>query len=288
MSVVRGALVWALLGLAIACRTGNEETASSKDPLAEVGPPSAASAADSGTGNAQSIDAFVAAQMTTHHREGVQVALLENGTTVFSKGYGKADVTRNVAVDERTIFPVSSMSKVVMDVAVPCGTYFHAQNFLPEAPGTQYLYSSVASSIAAVVVRAQINVSFEEWTRAHVFEPLGMNETAWRLSGFYPAASLRSTAVDYAKLVGALTNDGTHAGGRLLAAATMTELRRVQNKPLDSDAGPHVLSADRSLLLRLLLEQHDGQGQPHVGYACILHSSARHPNVPVFVAKVRA
>jgi len=110
----------AVLPLTIfACRVQRDDAAALQDPLGAVGPPGAAAAADSGTSQAGgSIDAFVALEMATHHREGVQVALVKNGATVFSKAYGKADVAHSVPVTNATIFPVSSMSKALMVVAV--------------------------------------------------------------------------------------------------------------------------------------------------------------------------
>jgi CubicO group peptidase (beta-lactamase class C family) len=312
-----------------------------------------------------SIDAFIDAQMQKHHREGLSVAVVKNGTLMWSKGYGFADVAKNApATPDKTLFLVSSMSKVVMVVAVlqvletlatqrnvtlaslldadvdtlvkkdaadpihvrtpsfpdvpitmrmilthtssiqndydliphdyatsapsyahdmvpdlrlvfqrylvPAGTYYAAGNFLTDKPGTNYTYSSVASSIAALVVDAHMGTTFDAWCKLHVFTPLGMKDTAWRLSDvaglkngsltlampyqwndtanelvsppiwentFFPSASLRSTAVDYAKLVAALGQDGVYPGGRLLSSATMAELRRVQDKSIDTTQG---------------------------------------------------
>lgn len=303
--------------------------------------------------------------MKKHHREGLSAAVTKNGSLVWSKGYGFADVARNARVTpDKTLFLVSSMSKIVMLVVVlqvletlagqrgvtlaslldadvdtlvkkdpgdpihvrtpsfpdvpitlrmiltdtssiqnqyglvphhypvaapsyahgavpdlrlvfqrylaPAGQYYSAANFLSDEPGTKYEYSSVASSIAALVVDAQTGASFDAWCKLHVLQPLGMKDTAWRLADvaglrdgaltlampyvwnetasdlvspslwentFFPAASLRSTAVDFSKLVASLAQDGVYPGGRLLSSATMAELRRVQDKELDSTQG---------------------------------------------------
>lgn len=165
---------------------------------------------------------------------------------------------------------VPDLRLVFQRYLVPAGQYYAPANFLSDKPGTKYEYSSVASSIAALIVDAQMGTTFDAWCKLHVFGPLGMKDTAWRLSDvaglldgslslalpyewsgtanelvsppvwentFYPSASLRTTTVDYAKLVAALARDGAYPGGHLLSAATMAELRRVQDKELDSTQG---------------------------------------------------
>jgi len=150
----------------------------------------------------------------------------------------------------------------------PGGRYYHATNFLEAAPGTAYEYSSVASSIPAHFVEVATGVSFAEHCRRRIFGPLAMHDTAWRIADlphvvasprrlatpyywdadasrsvpvdppqwenvYYPAASLRSTAVDYAKLLGALASETSG----LLSAESLRELRRVQYPALEPTQG---------------------------------------------------
>ena len=40
-------------------------------------------------------------------------------------------------------------------------------------------YSNVASSLAAYLVESESGMSFSEFTKKYIFEPLNMNNTAW-------------------------------------------------------------------------------------------------------------
>lgn len=51
-----------------------------------------------------------------------------------------------------------------------------ALNFFP---GTQWSYSNTGYNLAAIVVSRVSGVSFEEFTRRRMFEPLGMMDTSW-------------------------------------------------------------------------------------------------------------
>jgi CubicO group peptidase (beta-lactamase class C family) len=57
--------------------------------------------------------------MAEHEIPGLAAVLVQNGETVFSAGYGLADVRRQIPVDaQRTIFPLGSVSKLLTTVAV--------------------------------------------------------------------------------------------------------------------------------------------------------------------------
>lgn len=42
---------------------------------------------------------------------GIAVAVVENGETIFSKGYGEANLEYNIPIDENTVFHACSMTK---------------------------------------------------------------------------------------------------------------------------------------------------------------------------------
>lgn len=151
----------------------------------------------------------------------------------------------------------------------PDGPFFHPDNFVPEGPLQRAVYSSVAASIAAHFVTARSGVPFEQYCRQHIFDPLGMRNTAWRFADvpglregqlhlampyqfheregveqnylvsppiweqtFLPSASLKSTVDDYARFVIALSGGGPGVPA-LLEDATMREMIRVQYPTLD-------------------------------------------------------
>lgn len=66
----------------------------------------------------QRIDAIVARQLAQNHIAGATVAVVQNGTLIFAKGYGYADATRRVpVVADRTVFRIGSVSKIFTTVA---------------------------------------------------------------------------------------------------------------------------------------------------------------------------
>jgi CubicO group peptidase (beta-lactamase class C family) len=53
----------------------------------------------------------------------------------------------------------------------------HALNFLP---GTHWSYSNSGYNLAAILVSRVSGMSFVDYTRKRIFEPLGMHDTSWR------------------------------------------------------------------------------------------------------------
>ncbi len=64
------------------------------------------------------IDAAVQREMTAQNVPGMAVAIVKNGTIIFSKGYGLADRERNIPMTPATRFQIASTSKVITAVAV--------------------------------------------------------------------------------------------------------------------------------------------------------------------------
>ena len=53
----------------------------------------------------------------------------------------------------------------------------HALNF---TPGTRWSYSNTGFNLAAIIVERVSGMSFPEFTRTRLFQPLGMTHTSWR------------------------------------------------------------------------------------------------------------
>jgi CubicO group peptidase (beta-lactamase class C family) len=79
----------------------------------------------------------------------------------------------------------------VMGIAgMPLGsrTYTHAhvvdilsrQTSLNFPPGTHWSYSNSGYNLAAVIVARVSGMSFAEFSRTRLFEPLGLSHTSWR------------------------------------------------------------------------------------------------------------
>jgi CubicO group peptidase (beta-lactamase class C family) len=174
---------------------------------------------------------------------GCAVGAATNGKPVLAKGYGKADLERDVPIVAETIFEAGSVSKqftaasmlllardgkLSLDDPVrkyvpelpdygtpltirhmlthtsglrdwgsvegiagwPRGsrTYTHAhvleivshQHALNFTPGTHWSYSNTGFNLAAMIVSRVSGMTFADFTREHLFKPLGMNHTSWR------------------------------------------------------------------------------------------------------------
>lgn len=59
------------------------------------------------------LDSFINATMMTYHIPGVAVSIIKDGEIFFSKGYGWANVGREVPVTDTTSFMLASVSKTV-------------------------------------------------------------------------------------------------------------------------------------------------------------------------------
>jgi CubicO group peptidase (beta-lactamase class C family) len=60
--------------------------------------------------------------------------------------------------------------------------YNQEENFHPWAPGKKDKYNNVAFGLLAYLVEVLSGLSFREYCRQRIFQPLGMNETSWYLS----------------------------------------------------------------------------------------------------------
>ncbi|CAM4442200.1 serine hydrolase domain-containing protein [Paenibacillus tarimensis] len=104
------------------------------------------------------------------------------------------------------------------------GKWYDAkQNFTPEKPGTAFAYSNIGYGLLGYLVEQLAGMSFDQFTREQIFEPLGMEDTYWfhsqmetgRLAipyddgkplppysfATYPDGALKTTPEDYAKFM---------------------------------------------------------------------------------------
>jgi CubicO group peptidase (beta-lactamase class C family) len=64
----------------------------------------------------------------------------------------------------------------------PDGALYKNTNFGKSKPGERYAYSNIGSALAAYIIEVKTGQSFKSYTQKHIFEPLGMNRTAWSLN----------------------------------------------------------------------------------------------------------
>jgi CubicO group peptidase (beta-lactamase class C family) len=79
-----------------------------------------------------------------------------------------------------------SLDENIRKFMQPNAKWYSADSFSKKEPGTHFEYSNLASSIAARIVEAKSGMSFVEFTKRFIFEPLRMKNTAWEFSGLNP------------------------------------------------------------------------------------------------------
>jgi len=138
----------------------------------------------------------------------------------------------------------------------PQGEYYHAKkNFFRWAAGTKCEYANVGVALAAYVAEVRSGRPFEELCARGVFEPLGMQASAFRLAAVdrtrlampyalkkkkgrfqplghhgyldYPSGTLRTSVPQLARFLMSFIGDGSLNGVRVLQSATVSEMRRV-------------------------------------------------------------
>jgi len=148
----------------------------------------------------------------------------------------------------------------------PGGANHSRDNFLNERPGAVREYSNIGASLAGWIVERAVGASLPDYARQHIFTPLKMTNTAWRLSEVkpgahstlfvpqngtlipiqpyelttYPDGGVRSSVSDLSKFFIALLSGGAYQGTRILDAKMTAEMTRFQftdaNRPTNFPA----------------------------------------------------
>jgi Beta-lactamase class C and other penicillin binding proteins len=118
-------------------------------------------------------------------------------------------------------------------------------------PNTIFSYSNVGYSLLGVLVERASGEDFYEYTQKHLFQPMGMNSSAFRLSeemkplyskGYVngkatdeslirdvPAGMLHSSVLDMANFIKMTFNNGSINGNQIIEAKTLNEMQTKQN-----------------------------------------------------------
>jgi CubicO group peptidase (beta-lactamase class C family) len=120
-------------------------------------------------------------------------------------------------------------------------------------PGAQTAYSNYATALAGLIIENITGMTFAEYVRAHIFDPLGMTRSTFLeplpehlaadmaksygveaggfvekpfeiISNFGPAGAQSATAIDMIRFGEAIRNGGELDGARILAADTVTRM----------------------------------------------------------------
>ena len=79
-----------------------------------------------------------------------------------------------------------SLDENIRKYTQPGGKWYTDSTFLQKEPGKYFQYSNLGASIAARIVEIKSNMTFIEFTRKYIFEPLKMKNTAWNFEELDP------------------------------------------------------------------------------------------------------
>lgn len=75
--------------------------------------------------------------------------------------------------------PTENLADFLAAYYMPNGKYYAKTNFAKSKPGESYNYSNIASALAAYCIEVKANITFADFTKKHIFEPLHMNHSHW-------------------------------------------------------------------------------------------------------------
>ena len=118
---------------------------------------------------------------------------------------------------------------------------------LVDEPGAVVNEGFASIQVGARVCEVISGMTWQEFFRTHLAEPLGMGSTSFNLMGFNRnpsvAGGARSTAEDYARFLAMLLQDGVWLGKRILSAEAVAELERDQAPDAGIASTPYTTAA---------------------------------------------
>jgi CubicO group peptidase (beta-lactamase class C family) len=149
-----------------------------------------------------------------------------------------------------------SIQQLLEPYLVPGGaTYVEGESYGPQKPGTAFVYSNFAAALVGLVIERITGKSFAASAKAAVMTPLGLGSTSYLLADldlkklatpytwiagkgqlpnpqtsvpYQPATTLHSSAAELARFMACITRKGELEGVRILAAASVDEMTKIQ------------------------------------------------------------
>ena len=138
----------------------------------------------------------------------------------------------------------------------PGGRWWNPRDYSRFAPGRKYDYSNVGADLAAFIVESTTGMPFDRYCATHIFAPLGMNATSFKLEGLdrsalampyryasgsgryhaygqygypdYPCGQARTSVSQLGRYLALYMNGGTYRDVQLLKPTTVAEILRPQ------------------------------------------------------------
>jgi CubicO group peptidase (beta-lactamase class C family) len=161
--------------------------------------------------------------------------------------------------------PTTSLQQLLEPYLVPGGaTYVAGESYGPQKPGTTFVYSNFAVALVGLIIERVTSKPFAEACKRAVFTPLGLVSTSFLLADldsskiavpytwisgkgqianpqtsvpYLPATALRTTAAELARFLACITNKGEIDGTRILTAASVAEMTKIQMHAGDPQNG---------------------------------------------------
>jgi CubicO group peptidase (beta-lactamase class C family) len=147
---------------------------------------------------------------------------------------------------------VPLISEWLPEYIVPGGTYYREQVWKDYPPGAQEQYSNIGTSLLGLIIENVSGEDFRDYCRIHLFEPLEMFQTSYRLSEVdeslavtpydnqnrpiwlytnrhYPAGFLLTNIEDFSHFAIAILNRGLYKSNRILQESTVAQMLQLQN-----------------------------------------------------------
>jgi len=138
---------------------------------------------------------------------------------------------------------------------IPGGIHYKPQVWTDSRPGEKMHYANIGYAVLGYLVELISDQPFEEYCREHIFEPLGMYNSSFRVANLnvsrlavpydfqsgeyypymhydtvdYPASGLRASALDLSHFLIAHMNGGVYNGARILEEETVDQMHSPEN-----------------------------------------------------------
>lgn len=146
-----------------------------------------------------------------------------------------------------------ALDKFVRDYLAPGGEQYRPEN-LARAPGELWDYSNVGYALLGLLANRVTGQDMREFTRAHLFEPLGLKDISWTIKGTpearraipydmtdgkyepvelvgfpdWPAGMIRASVADLTLLMASISNKGSGRGSHPIQPASIAEMFEIQ------------------------------------------------------------
>lgn len=166
--------------------------------------------------------------------------------------------------------PTMTMDDFYAAMLKPDGKWYGKSTFLRRKPQTHFEYSNIGAALAGYVTeliakKAGLASTYDDFVRKHVLAPLNITSAGYFVSDFggedalsppagaipsdykrirgkfvsycfynfpdYPDGAFKVSALDYAKLLGAVANGGSFQGQQLFTAETVAYLKQQAGAP---------------------------------------------------------